>query len=254
MRPCWKLAAWSVSLTGLSAGVALLLPWPLKIVVDNVLQAQPLPPPLGRFLSGLAAMRFGLLLFAVCAGLVVTLIEQGLMVLNEYTQTRLNLNMILNFRSDMFQHAQRLSLAFHDNKRSGMLIYCINSMADAAPRVVMAVLPIPQKPLPLVGMFWVSFQIDRQLALLSLTVVPILFYSVRYYTRHIQSRLLQVKGMEGESLAIIHEAISMLRVIIAFGREAHEHNRFRAQGERTVDARVRLTVKQQLFSLVVHTT
>jgi ABC-type multidrug transport system fused ATPase/permease subunit len=59
--------------------------------------------------------------------------------------------------------------------------------------------------------------------------------------------------MEGESLAIIHEAISMLRVIVAFGREDHEHRRFRNQGERTVQARVNLTVRQTLFSLVVNT-
>ena len=41
-----------------------------------------------------------------------------------------------------------------------------------------------------------------------------------------------VKGMEGESLSIIHEAMSMLRVIVAFGREDHEYARFRDQGER----------------------
>ena len=45
--------------------------------------------------------------------------------------------------------------------------------------------------------------------------------------------------MEGESLSIIHEAISMLRVIVAFGREDHEYRRFREQGERAVDARVK---------------
>jgi ABC-type multidrug transport system fused ATPase/permease subunit len=45
----------------------------------------------------------------------------------------------------------------------------------------------------------------------------------------------------------------MLRVIIAFGREGYELDRFRRQGEATVDARVKLTVRQTLFSLVVNT-
>jgi ATP-binding cassette subfamily B protein len=93
---------------------------------------------------------------------------------------------------------------------------------------------------------------DWQLALLSLTVVPFLYYSVVYYATHIQQRLLEVRTMEGESLSIIHEAISMLRVIVAFGREGHELQRFRKQGAQTVDARVRLYVRQTLFSLVVN--
>ena len=57
--------------------------------------------------------------------------------------------------------------------------------------------------------------------------------------------------MEGESLSIVHEAMSMLRVIVAFGRESHEYGRFREQAESTVDARVKLTVRQTLFSLAV---
>jgi ABC-type multidrug transport system fused ATPase/permease subunit len=43
----------------------------------------------------------------------------------------------------------------------------------------------------------------------------------------------------------------MLRVIIAFGRESHEYHRFRRQGEEAVNARVRLTVRQTAFSLMV---
>jgi ABC-type multidrug transport system fused ATPase/permease subunit len=100
-------------------------------------------------------------------------------------------------------------------------------------------------------MIWISFAIDWELALLSLTVVPFLYYSVGYYMRNIQDRLYQVKGMEGQSLSIIHEAISMIRVIIAFGREKYEHQRYRDQSEQAMAARVRLTVRQTLFTLAV---
>jgi ABC-type multidrug transport system fused ATPase/permease subunit len=161
--------------------------------------------------------------------------------------------MVLDFRSDLFQHAQRLSLSFHDRRRSGMLIYAINSQADAAARVVMTIPPLAQSLLTLIGMLWILFVMDPLLALLSLAVLPFLYYSVNYYMTHIESRLLAVRNMEGESLSIIHEAMSMLRVIVAFGREEHEHRRFRSQGEETIRARVNVTVRQTLFSLVVNT-
>ena len=103
-------------------------------------------------------------------------------------------------------------------------------------------------------MFWISYRLNANLALLSLIVVPFLYYSVGYYTTHIRERLMTVKGMEGETLSIIHEAVSMLRVIVAFGREGYEYQRFREQGTRAIGARIRVTVRQAVFSLAVNTT
>ena len=198
------------------------------------------------------ANRSLLLVLSVAAGLLFTLLCQGLSVLDNYVNTKIDQNMVLDFRSDLFQHAQRLSMTFHDQRRSGQLIYAINFQADAAARLVMTIPPLVQSLLTLLGMFWISFLIDAKLALLSLTVVPFLYCSIRYYLRNIEQRLVAVKGMEGESLSIIHEAVSMLRVIVAFGREDHEYRRFRDQGERTINARIKLTVQQTLFSLAVN--
>jgi ABC-type multidrug transport system fused ATPase/permease subunit len=253
LRPYWHLAVVSVALIALSALAALLAPWPLQFLIDNVLQNQPLPGFLDRLLGPAPPDRFGLLVAAVAAGVVVVLLQHGLTVIDNYVNTKIEQHMVLDFRSDLFQHAQRLSLAFHDRRRSGALIYAINSQADAAARVVMTIPPLAQSLLTLMGMLWILLAMDPALALLSLAVLPFLYYSVCYYMRHIESRLLAVRTMEGESLSIIHEAMSMLRVIVAFGREDHEYRRFRSQGEQTIRARVNVTVRQTLFSLVVNT-
>lgn len=252
LRPYWRLAAISVALILLSSAAALLMPWPLKVLVDNVLEGHPLPPFLAGIFGSGSDIRFTLLVFAVLAGLAIALIDSGLTVLSNYVNTKMDQRMVLDFRSDLFQHAQRLSLSFHDQRRSGQLIFAINGQADAIARLVMIIPPLAQSVITLVGMVWIVVAIDTKLALLSLTVVPFLYYSIRYYTTRIESRLREVKGMEGETLSIIHEAISMLRVIVAFGREPHEYRRFREQGERAVDARVKLTVRQTLFSLAVN--
>ncbi len=111
-----------------------------------------------------------------------------------------------------------------------------------------------QSLITLIGMFWMTTRISIELALLSMIVAPLLTYAIRYYMKKIEPRLYQVREMEGESLSIIHEAMAMLRVIVAFGREDHEYRRFRKQGESAVGARVKLTVRQTLFSLAVNTT
>lgn len=252
LRPYWKLAVLALLGTLLAAGVGLLAPWPLKILVDSVLENHPLPGFFSVFGTAVASPII-LLLIIVFAGLLIEFLGNGITVMNEYVLTRLDQSIVLDFRSDIFQHAQRLSLAFYDQNKAGMLIYAINFQGDAAARMIMIVPQLAQSLFTLIGMFWILLLIDTQLALLSVTVVPFLYISVRYYVRNIQAPLMHVKGLEGESLSIIHEAISMLRVIVAFGREKHEYSRFRTQGERAVNARVKLTVRQTMFRLAVNT-
>jgi ATP-binding cassette, subfamily B, bacterial len=253
LRPYSKLAWLSGVVIVVSGLVGLLLPWSLQIVVDNVLGGQPVNSKLAALLGPLAATPGWLLLTAVIGGLLIGLISNGLTVLGSYINTSLEQGMVLDIRSDLFQHAQRLSLAFHDQRRSGGLIFAINGQADAAARLVMMFPPLAESLITLVGMLWIVFRIDPWLSLLSLTVMPLLYFSVGYYMTHIHSRLTRVRAMEGESLSIVHEAISMLRVIVAFGREDHEHRRFRDQGQSAVVERVKLTVQQTLFTLAVNT-
>jgi ABC-type multidrug transport system fused ATPase/permease subunit len=254
LRPYSRLAASSGVITVLAAVVGLLAPWPLKILIDNVLEDHPLPSILGSLLGSLGEHRLALMILAVLAGFGITLLESGLNVLNNYVHTKLEQRIILDFRSDLFQHVQRLSLAFHDQRRTGDFMARINYQSAAIGGVAMLIPPLAQSGITLVGMFWVAFTIDRQLALLSLTVVPFLYYSIGYYTKRIEPRVRQVGGMEGQALSIVHEAMSMLRVIVAFGREGYEYRRFREQGESAVDARVKLTVRQTVFSMVVNAT
>jgi ABC-type multidrug transport system fused ATPase/permease subunit len=253
LRPHWRAALVSLAATVVVSLLALLEPWPLKVLFDSVLGSHPLPGPLAPFLAPLVDDKIGLLLVMVGTGFGLTLVGNALKVLNSYFETSVSQGMVLDFRSDLFRHAERLSLDYHDRTRGGALIYAINFQADAAAGLVMALLPLLRSALTLVGMFWITFRIDPVLALVSLTVVPCLYYSVGHYVSRIQPRLREVRNMEGDSLSIIHEAISMIRVILAFGREDHEFRKFRLQGERAVGARVGVTVRQVAFSLMVNT-
>ncbi|MGN6189539.1 MAG: ABC transporter ATP-binding protein [Conexibacter sp.] len=248
LRPHKGLAITSLVLMAASAGMSLLSPWPLAILLDTVLGNKPLPSLIG-WLDGIGT--YQLLAVAVIAGLVFTALEHGLAVVDNYVNTKLDQSMVLDLRSDMFRHAQKLSMAYHDSKQMGKLMFQINTQAAAVGAVTVAIPPLLQSILTLVGMFLVIEQIQPVLALLSLTVVPFVYLSAGYYTRNIEPRVYTVRKLEGDSLTIVHEAMSMLRVIVAFGRERHEYKRFRLQGEEAVNARVHLTVRQTVFTLAV---
>jgi len=246
VRPYWKLGFSSASLLGLGVLAGLLSPWPLAILVDTVLGNKPLPSLLG-FLDFKTTT---LLVLAVVAGVIVTALEHGVGMGQTYVDTALEQRMGLDVRSDVFRHVQRLSQAYHDKTRKGQFMYVL-TQADAVGSVTVSVGPILQSLAMLVGMFLIAFKIDPQLALLSLAVVPFIYYSTGYYTKRIEPRLYYVRGLEGQALTIVYEAMAMLRVIVAFGRETHEYGRFRRQGEQAVDARIDLTVRQTFFSLAI---
>jgi ABC-type multidrug transport system fused ATPase/permease subunit len=251
LRPHWPLAILSVVILVVDALVDLLTPWPLKIVVDNALGNELLPPMVAAPLGALANDRAAILVFAVVGGLVITIVNNSLTVLNSYIQTRIEQRMVLACRSDLFEHAQRLSLTFHDQNRTGDFMYRINFQAAAVGDIVMTIPPLVQSAITLVGMLWISYHIDWQLTLLAMIVVPFLYYSIGYYASHVHPRVMHARGLEMQSLNIVHEAMAMMRVIIAFTRESHEQHRFREQGEEAVDARVKVTVRQTMFTLAV---
>jgi ATP-binding cassette, subfamily B, bacterial len=245
----WLLAIGSVSMIGVGSLVALIAPWPLAIVLDSVLGNKPLPAILGSLFNG--SSRNLVLIFAVVFAVVVAALQHGASVAENYINTKLEQQLILDFRSDLFRHTQRLSLAFHDTISRGTLMYKLNNEADATGTIVVAVPALIQALITVVLMVFVSVRIDPVLTLVALGVVPFIYYSAGYYTKRIEPRLITVRNLEGQSLSIVYEAMAMLRVVISFGREGHEYRRFRNQGEAAVRARVGLTVRQTLFSLGV---
>jgi ABC-type multidrug transport system fused ATPase/permease subunit len=242
------LAALSMAVTLVAALVALLEPWPLALLVDAVL-GKSAPPHFVVELAGTS--KSNLIAFAVLAGFLLTLVGQGIGVAGEYVNTKLDQHVSLDFRSDLFQHCQQLSQAFHDHTSSGDFMYRINFEAKTAGELSVAFPPLAQSVLTLVGMFVVAFRIDWILAMVSLVVVPFVYYSIGFYGNRIEPRLIEVRNLEARSLTMVNDAMGMLRVVTAFNRQDYEHRLFREQGVRAMDARVRITVAQTLFSVAV---
>ena len=159
--------------------------------------------------------------------------------------------MVLDLRSDMFDHAQKLSLAFHDTESKGILMYRINNQAAAMGQIVVQLPVVAQNLLTVIGMAYISFRINPLLAALALGTTPFVVYSTTFYTERIEPRIYRVRGLGALNLAIVYEAMMMMRVVLAFGTQRREWTRFRKQGESWADETVGLTVRQTAFKLVV---
>jgi ATP-binding cassette subfamily B protein len=251
LRPYRSLYVIVFVFTLLIAVVSLAEPWPLAIVIDSVLGDHPPPDFLAGLFGTATHFDIGFLIFVVIAGFFIRVAAQGLGVLNLYFSAKLEQNMILDLRSKLFRHTEGLSLTFHDKRFTGMLMQQINMAASAVGDIVMAIPPMMQNFLMLIGMLVIALLIDWQVTLIALVALPFLYYAIGLYGTRIVPRIQRTMGLEWGSMSIVFEAMNMLRVIVSFGREDYEHRRFRAQGQTAVNARVGLTVRQTLFQLAV---
>jgi ATP-binding cassette subfamily B protein len=252
LRPYRRLLIGVIALTFVTAALGLAEPWPLAVILNQILQQEGATgfvetvfgsdPTIWVVLVSMVTLRFLIIVFG-----------NGFTVLSHYLGAKTEQNMVMDLRSDLFAHVQRLSFTFHDERQTGALMSQINLQAAAVGNIVMVVPPIIEATLTLVGMLVIAMLIDWQLALLALLVVPLLYWSFGVYGARIVPRVKKVQRLEWRSLSIVHEAMAMLRVIVSFGREDHEHRRFREQGQVAVDERVKLTVSQSLYTLGVQT-
>jgi ATP-binding cassette subfamily B protein len=112
LKPYWLPFALALGQVFLISALELLKPWPLKIIIDNILSDNPLP--FGFHVDWSADT----LLVVACTGLVlVYLVVGALRVLNDYTTIRIGQGMVNDLRRDLYSRIQRLSLSFAASDR-----------------------------------------------------------------------------------------------------------------------------------------
>src|SRR2546428_30889 len=103
LRPYRKLVALSFLFTILTSIVGLAAPWPLAMVIDSVIGTNA-PPGVIRNWFGASPDPYRLLVFIVGLGFLIIVVSHGLKVINDYVNAKIEQNMVLNFRSDLFGH------------------------------------------------------------------------------------------------------------------------------------------------------
>jgi ATP-binding cassette subfamily B protein len=240
----------------LATPLALLLPVPLKIAVDSVVGADPVP----AFLSPLLPVIFSesslwLLLLAAAMHVVIILLTEARafceMMLATYTGEQLT----LSFRARLFSHIQRLSLMFHDMRGTADSTYRVQYDAAELQRFVIgAVIPSISAFFMLASMIYVTARINSQLAAVALAVCPLLYMAAHFYNRRMRPQYKAVKKLESSALRVVQEVLSSVRIVKAFGREESEQRRFLSTSSEGVRARVRLSAAEGLFGLFVNVT
>src|ERR1700722_11880854 len=163
-------------------------PWPIKVIVDNILQAKKLPHWLDGFVTGTFGHdKLAILNFAVAAVAAIAILGAASSYVEKYMTTSVSQWVAHDLRRTLYNHIQRLSLAEHDEIRTGDLISRVTDDIEAVQGFInSALLGILVDLLTLVGMIGVMLYVNWRFTLIALSVVPVLFGVVHYLTDRIK--------------------------------------------------------------------
>jgi ATP-binding cassette subfamily B protein len=255
-RPYWPHVLALFLLGLLASPIALLNPVPLKIAVDSVLGSRPLPGFLQAALpEGITGSKQGVLLFAVALVVAVALVGRLRDLVYTLLKTYIGERLVLDFRGQLFDRAQRLSVSYHDTTGTADSVYRIQRDTTALSYLtVEGAVPFVSATVTVVAMIYVSVRIDVQLALVALAVVPVLFVVTSTVRHRMRSQSRQVKKLESAVQAVVQETLGALLVVKAFGQEDRETNRFVRHARRGLRARLRLTLVEGSSGVLVGLT
>ncbi|HEX3559331.1 MAG TPA: ABC transporter ATP-binding protein [Pyrinomonadaceae bacterium] len=253
LKPYWRQLALAFVAIMAESATDLLEPWPLKVVFDYVFAGKPMSGWLAHLVSSLAGTsKLAVLNFAALAVVLIAAVSALATYGEKYLTTSVGQRIMHDLRHTLYNHIQRLSLAFFERQKTGDLIIRMTSDIDAVQDFVSsALLGILVNALTLLGMLGVMFYLDWRFTLISLAVAPALFILVYSYTRRIKHNARQVKKKEGEIASVVQESFSAMRLIKAFAREDFESRRLDVKSLESVEmALLARSVKAKLTPLV----
>ena len=232
-------------------------PWPLKIIIDNVVGSHKMSPWLdhlvrpmldggGRLqVAGLAALAF--VVIAVL-GAIATYID------NYYTES-VGQWVANDLRLRTYHHLQRLSLGYYDTHQTGNLlstmttdIQTIQGFASSSTLNILVDL------LTIVAMLGLMFWLNWDFTMIALAVTPFLLFFVSRFKKAVKKATHQVRKEQAEIVAVLQQGLESVRVVQAFGRQETEQQALKDVSEATVSAALSARKVKSLLSPAVTVT
>jgi subfamily B ATP-binding cassette protein MsbA len=196
-------------------------PWPIKVIIDNVVGSHPLP----HWLSWLwdlpvAKDKMGLALLAGLATVLIAAIGSAADYIDNYYTESVGQWVAHDLRVRVYDHLHRLSLTFYDHQQTGPLLSTITSdVATVQNFASSATLGILVDLLTIVMMLGLMFWLEWDFALIAIGVTPFLLLFVMRFKKSVKSVTHEVRKRQSDIVAVVQQGLESVRVVKAFARQ-----------------------------------
>jgi ATP-binding cassette subfamily B protein len=234
----WRRICLALLAMVLDAMVAVMRPWPLKVVIDRVLSHKPSRVPLIHMWLDQAPFTKMQILYGCCAAVLLIAVITGL---TSYCYTRLlgsvGQRFVYELRRDLFAHMQRLSLRFHDGQKTGDLTTRLTSDIQSIQEFIAnGIIVFGSNTLLLSSMAVLMFWLNWRLALATLAIAPLMFWIVYRHKRLIKRATRKARASTGLLAALAQETLASIRIVQGLAQEDQIDERFQVQSENSLEA------------------
>ena len=221
----------------------LIIPWPLKLIFDNVLSDKVLPELLKPFKYLLTDGGSTQALLILCGSMVGIALVRGFFAYYQlFLTSRIGYLLVYTLRSELFNHLQRLSLSFHHKTRTGELINKLTSDTNTLKDVFAdSLLTFATHVLTVTGMLIIMFNLNMELGLIVMISFPVLFFAIYLIYSRVKYSARKQRHNEGQLASRVAEILSAVPLIQAYGMEGYERERFEVDSNRSMKEGIRIS-------------
>ncbi len=234
-------------------------PWPLKIILDNVVGSHHLPGWFDHFVAsltgGMGPGKMKIAAVAAVSAILIAVIGSLASYIDNYYTESVGQWVAHDLRMRTYHHLQRLSLAYYDSHQTGVLlstitddIQTIQSFASSATLGILVDL------LTIVGMLGLMFWLNWDFALVAVGITPFLLLFVSRFKRAVKKATREVRHRQADIVAVVQQGLESVRVVKAFGRQDLEQKELSDASRATVDAALKARRVKSMLSPVVTVT
>jgi len=241
IRPERPRIVLGIGLVVLSTATTLLRPWPIKYLFDRVLEGR---MALDQAARAIALVALALFAIATADGVLRAFRRHVLKTAGQHVGFRI--------QTALYGRLQEMSLGFHERTSTGELITRITRDVDKVQDLSTETLvEAGSHLLKLAGMIGVMLWLDWRLSAATLLLLPLLIAATAYFNRRVRRAERSARGIEGAVTSVAQEALGAVRLIKAYGREAHERERFAARAREGADANIGVSRTEAIFSSAI---
>jgi ATP-binding cassette, subfamily B, bacterial len=188
-------------------------------------------------IAGLDGTAGGIVKIAlIIAGLAV--LDAGISLCTRWFSARIGEGVIYDLRGRVFEHVQRMPVAFFTRTQTGALVSRLNNDVIGAQQAFTSTLSgVVSNVIGLVLTAGVMFSLSWQITLLSLVLVPLFVLPARRIGRRLQEITRESYGLNASMNATMTERFNVAGALLVklFGRPAAEAESFRGRAARVRD-------------------
>lgn len=238
--PWWPRLLGAFGLTVLVVVAELLKPWPLKVVVDQILLGNdwPLLPGAVR-----GPGNASLLLWVACGSVLVLALVTGIgSYFRDLWLADTGQRVIHRVRKSVLERLLEMSVAWHGKwKRGDLLLRLCGDAQSLRLLLVEGVFSLTKESLLVVGTLVVMAILDWKLALVAVAVLPLIGLMTAVMGIRLRRAARKQRQKEGELATSVHETLSAVPVIQAYGLEEQAEREFARQNRRSNKAGLQAT-------------